>query len=147
MLVLGFSVITNLSYAQALKENSEFAATCSGIITGNASINFALESSTEDELLDVITISTKYLWTAFREDNLEPEDLVPYSNLHSENTDLMINHYNNETWDSEVYENVILCWTALSVFMHGREDIIDYDSARQSATTQVEGIKGVFEIE
>ena len=86
-------------------------AACSGVVIGNASVDFSLgdEGSFNDGIKLAITT---YLGEALEQSSAE-EDIIIADQILTANTDKIINAANTETFDYDVDEQVVQCYRKL----------------------------------
>lgn len=89
-------------------------AACSGVVIGNASVDFSLgdEGSFNDGIKLAITA---YLGEVLEQSSAE-EDIVIADQILAANTDKIINAANTETFDYDVYEEVVQCYRKVGGF-------------------------------
>ena len=98
------------------------AAACSGVVFGNASIDYSLgdeASFTEGVKLAVTAYLSEVL-----ESSATKEDIAIADQILATNTDKIINAANTETFDATVYEEVVKCYRKVaSLLLKNRKTI------------------------
>ena len=98
-------------------------AACSGVVIGNASVDFSLgdEGSFNDGIKLAITA---YLGEVLEQSSAE-EDIAIADQILAANTDKIINAANTETFDYDVYEQVVQCYRKVGgVLLKNSETIL-----------------------
>ncbi len=90
-------------------------AACSGVVIGNASIDFSLgDESSFNEGIELAI--TAYLGEVLRQSSSE-EDVAIADQILAASTDTIINAANTETFDSDVYERVVQCYRKIGMLL------------------------------
>ena len=104
-----FFAVCCLGYKPEAKANElDNAAACSGVVLGNASIDYSLgdEASFNEGVRLAITA---YLSEVLKS-SAAKEDIAIADQILATNTDKIINAANTETFDANVYEEVVKCY-------------------------------------
>ena len=104
-----FFAVCFLSFTPKSKATElDNAAACSGVVRGNASIDFSLgdEASFNEGVSLAITAYLSEVLKVTATD----EDIVIADQILATNTDKIINAANTETFDANVYEEVVKCY-------------------------------------
>ena len=132
------------STASADTNKLDNIAACAGVVIGNGAIDFYMgDEAAFDKAADIAY--TAYLSEVFSgqfaQDDLQIADQILASNL-----DKVIAAYNSETFDSEMYEEIVGCYRALSSqLLEAAQIIIDNQEAwREVKTVSIKTIKRVL---
>ena len=118
----GFLIFTPKSKANELDN----AAACSGVVLGNASIDYSLgdEASFNEGVSLAITA---YLSEVLGSSSAK-EDIAIADQILATNTDKIINAANTETFDANVYEEVVKCYRRVASLLLKNRKIIEQNS-------------------
>tara|TARA_B100001093_G_scaffold167544_1_gene160218 strand:- start:372 stop:881 length:510 start_codon:yes stop_codon:yes gene_type:complete len=102
------------------------AAACSGVVLGNASIDFSLgdEASFNEGVSLAITAYLSEVLKVTATD----EDIVIADQILATNTDKIINAANTETFDANVYEEVVKCYRKVAGLLLKNRIVIEQNS-------------------
>ena len=99
--------------AKAETEKLDNIAACAGVVIGNGAIDFLMGDETLfDDAADVAY--SAYLSVVFSGEH-DQNDLQVADQILGGNLDKVINAYNSETFDNELYEEIVGCYRALSL--------------------------------
>ena len=104
------------------------AAACSGVVLGNASIDYSLgdeTSFTEGVKLAITAYLSEVLASSAKKDDVEIADQILAAN-----TDKIINAANTETFDANVYEEVVKCYRKVASLILKNRKIIEQNSKK-----------------
>ena len=124
-----FFAICFVSFAPKPKANElDNAAACSGVVLGNASIDYSLgdEASFNEGVSLAITA---YLSEVLGSSSAK-EDIAIADQILATNTDKIINAANTETFDANVYEEVVKCYRRVASLLLKNRKIIEKNSDR-----------------
>ena len=97
-----FFAVCSLGFTPKLKANElDNAAACSGVVLGNASIDYSLGD--EAGFNEGVSLAI----TARHGSSSAKEDIAIADQILATNTDKIINAANTETFDADVYEEVV----------------------------------------
>ena len=116
-----------LSFTPKSKANElDNAAACSGVVLGNASIDYSLgdEASFNEGVGLAITA---YLSEVLGSSSSK-EDIAIADQILATNTDKIINAANTETFDANVYEEVVKCYRRVASLLLKNRKIIEQNS-------------------
>ena len=122
-----FFAVCFVSFAPKPKANElDNAAACSGVVLGNASIDYSLgdEASFNEGVSLAITA---YLSEVLRSSSAK-EDIAIADQILATNTDKIINAANTETFDANVYEEVVKCYRKVASLLLKNRQIIEQNS-------------------
>ena len=109
--------------AKAETEKLDNIAACAGVVIGNGAIDFFMGDETLfDDAADVAY--SAYLSVVFSGEHNQ-NDLQVADQILGGNLDKVINAYNSETFDNELYEEIVGCYRALSLQILQTSDIIE----------------------
>ena len=102
------------------------AAACSGVVLGNASIDFSLGD--EAGFNEGVSLAiTAYLSEVLKVTATD-EDIVIADQILATNTDKIINAANTETFDANVYEEVVKCYRKVAGLLLKNRIVIEQNS-------------------
>ena len=116
-----------LGYTPKSKANElDNAAACSGVVLGNASIDYSLgdEASFNEGVRLAITA---YL-SEVLESSASKADVEIADQILATNTDKIINAANTETFDANVYEEVVKCYRRVASLLLNNRKTIEQNS-------------------
>ena len=122
-----FFAVCFLSFIPNSEANElDNAAACSGVVLGNASIDFSLgdEASFHEGVSLAITA---YLSEVLGSSSAK-EDIAIADQILATNTDKIINAANTETFDANVYEEVVKCYRRVAILLLKNQKIIEQNS-------------------
>ena len=132
------------STASADTSRLDNIAACAGVVIGNGAIDYYMGDEVAFDKAADIAYSA-YLSVVFvgqfAQNDLQIADQILASNL-----DKVIAAYNSETFDSEMYEEIVGCYRALSIqLLEAAEVIIDnQDAWREVKSVSINTIKRVL---
>ena len=123
MMFLGF-----VTSAKAEKERLDNIAACAGVVIGNGAIDFFMgNEQLFDDAADVAY--SAYLSLVFSSEHSQ-DDLQVADQILGGNLDKVINAYNSETFDNDLYEEIVGCYRVLSLqILSSSETIIKNQSS------------------
>ena len=133
--------ITSPTLARADTDKLDNIAACAGVVLGNGAVDFYLGNEASFDAAAEVAYSAylaEVLNGSFSQNDLQIADQILGSNL-----DKVINAYNSETFDNEVYEEVVGCYRQLATQILEKVDVID-DRANEwqdLMTTSIQTIK------
>ena len=118
-----------LGFSSNLKANElDNAAACSGVVLGNASIDYSLGD--ENGFNEGVRLAiTAYLSEVLISGSAK-EDIAIADQILSTNTDKIINAANTETFDASVYEEVVKCYRKVASLILKNRKIIEQNSKK-----------------
>ena len=122
-----FFAVCFLSFTPKSKATElDTAATCSAVVLGNASIDFSLgdEASFNEGVSLAITAYLSEVLKVTATD----EDIVIADQILATNTDKIINAANTETFDANVYEEVVKCYRKVAGLLLKNRIVIEQNS-------------------
>ena len=125
--IIIFLAILSLGVTLKSKANElDNAAACSGVVLGNASIDYSLgdEASFNEGVKLAITA---YL-SEVLDSSATKEDISIADQILATNTDKIINAANTETFDANVYEEVVKCYRRVANLLLKNRKIIEQNS-------------------
>ena len=129
------------SAATANTNKVDDLAACAGVVIGNGAIDFFMGD--EESFDNAANIAyTAYLSEIFS-NQYEQSDLQIADQILGSNVDKVIAAYNSETFDSELYEEIVGCYRKLSgQLLTGAEIIIEnQDKWQEIKNTSIDTIK------
>ena len=123
IMFLGF-----VTSAKAETERLDNIAACAGVVIGNGAIDFFMgNEQLFDDAADVAY--SAYLSLVFSSEHSQ-DDLQVADQILGGNLDKVINAYNSETFDNELYEEIVGCYRVLSLqILSASETIIKKQSS------------------
>ena len=123
IMFLGF-----VTSAKAETERLDNIAACAGVVIGNGAIDFFMgNEQLFDDAADVAY--SAYLSLVFSSEHSQ-DDLQVADQILGGNLDKVINAYNSETFDNELYEEIVGCYRVLSLqILSASETIIKNQSS------------------
>tara|TARA_B100000989_G_C19491572_1_gene450053 strand:- start:172 stop:633 length:462 start_codon:yes stop_codon:yes gene_type:complete len=121
LFILMFSGLANS--AKAATEKLDNIAACAGVVIGNGAIDlFMGNEKLFDDAADIAY--SAYLSVVFSSEHNQ-NDLQVADQILGGNLDKVINAYNSETFDNELYEEIVGCYRALSKQILHASEIIE----------------------
>ena len=132
------------STASADTNRLDNIAACAGVVIGNGAIDFYMgDEAAFDKAADIAYSAylSEVFLGEFSQNDIQIADQILASNL-----DKVIAAYNSETFDSEMYEEIVGCYRALSIqLLEAAQVIIDNQEAwREVKTVSIKTIKRVL---
>ena len=122
-----FFAVCFLGFAPRSKANElDNAAACSGVVIGNASIDYSLGDEASFNAGVRLAI-TAYL-SEVLESSAAKEDIAIADQILATNTDKIINAANTETFDASVYEEVVKCYRRVASLLLKNQKTIEQNS-------------------
>ena len=133
--------ITSATLAKADTERLDNVAACAGIVIGNGSVDFLLGDEASFDAAAEFAYSaylSELLGGVYAERDVEIADQILGGNM-----DKVINAYNSDTFDNEVYEEVVGCYRQLGMQILEKIDIImlNADKYKELMNTSVQTLK------
>ena len=124
-----FFAVCSLGFTPKLKANElDNAAACSGVVLGNASIDYSLGD--EAGFNESVSLAiTAYLSEVLGSSSAK-EDIAIADQILATNTDKIINAANTETFDADVYEEVVKCYRRVAGLLLKNRQIIEQNSEK-----------------
>ena len=116
-------IITSATLARADTDKLDNIAACAGVVLGNGAVDFYLGDEASFDAAAEIAYSAylaEVLNGSFSQNDLQIADQILGGNL-----DKVINAYNSETFDNEVYEEVVGCYRQLATQILEKVDVIN----------------------
>lgn len=133
--------ITSTTLARANTDKLDNIAACAGVVLGNGAVDFYLgDEASFDAAAEVAYTAylSEILSGSFSQNDIEIADQILGGNL-----DKVINAYNNDSFDNEVYEEVVGCYRQLGIQILERIDVImlSGDEYQDLMNTSVQTLK------
>ena len=133
--------ITSATLASANTDKLDNTAACAGVVLGNGAVDFYLGDEAAFDAAAEVAYSaylSEVLSGSFSQNDLQIADQILGGNL-----DKVINAYNSDTFDNEVYEEVVGCYRQLATQILEKVDILNNRSGewRELMNTSVQTIK------
>ena len=133
--------ITSATLARANTDKLDNIAACAGVVLGNGAVDFYLGDEASFDAAAEVAYSaylSEVLTGSFSQNDIEIADQILGGNL-----DKVINAYNSDTFDNEVYEEVVGCYRQLATQILEKVDIINNrsDEWQELMNTSVQTIK------
>ena len=129
------------SFAKAQTEKLDNLAACAGVVIGNGAVDFYLGDEQSFDVAANIAYSA-YLSEVFSAGH-QQNDLQVADQILGGNVDKIINAHNSESFNADVYEEVVGCYRALAKqLMEEAETIINNQSKwNELKNTSIETLK------
>ena len=114
--------ITSTTLARANTDKLDNIAACAGVVLGNGAVDFYLGDEASFDAAAEVAYSaylSEVLSGSFSQNDIEIADQILGGNL-----DKIINAYNSDSFDSEVYEEVVGCYRQLGIQILEKIDVI-----------------------
>ncbi len=114
--------ITSTTLARANTDKLDNIAACAGVVLGNGAVDFYLGDEASFDAAAEVAYSaylSEVLSGKFSKNDIEIADQILGGNL-----DKIINAYNSDSFDSEVYEEVVGCYRQLGIQILEKIDVI-----------------------
>jgi hypothetical protein len=122
-----FFAVCFLGFTPQLKANElDNAAACSGVVLGNASIDYSLGD--EASFNEGVSLAITAYLSEVLQSSAAKEDIAIADQILATNTDKIINAANTETFDSNVYEEVVHCYRKIASLLLKNQKIIEQNS-------------------
>ena len=115
--------ITSATLARANTDKLDNIAACAGVVLGNGAVDFYLGDEASFDAAAEVAYSaylSEVLSGSFSQSDLQIADQILGGNL-----DKVINAYNSDNFDSEIYEEVVGCYRQLATQILENIDVID----------------------
>ena len=134
--------ITSATLARADTDKLDNVAACAGIVMGNGAVDFYLgDEASFDAAAEFAYLA--YLSELLGGKDHSENDVEIADQILSSNTDKIINLYNNDSFDNEVYEEVVGCYRQLGTQILERMQTImmNRDEYQEMINTQIQTLK------
>ena len=134
--------ITSTTLARADTDELDNVAACAGIVMGNGAVDFYLgDEASFDAAAEFAYLA--YLSELLGGKDHSENDVEIADQILSSNTDKIINAYNNDSFDNEVYEEVVGCYRQLGTQILERMQTImmNRDEYQEVINTQIQTLK------
>ena len=133
--------ITSATLARANTDKLDNIAACAGVVLGNGAVDFYLGDEASFDAAAKVAYSaylSELLSGSFSQNDVEIADQILGGNL-----DKIINAYNSDSFDNNVYEEVVGCYRQLGTQVLEKIDIImlNGDEYQEMMNTQIQTIK------
>ena len=133
--------ITSATLARANTDKLDNIAACAGVVLGNGAVDFYLGDEASFDAAAEVAYSaylSELLSGSFSQNDIEIADQILGGNL-----DKIINAYNSDTFDNEVYEEVVGCYRQLGIQILEKTDIImlNAEEYKELMNTSVQTLK------
>ena len=115
--------ITSATVAKATTDKLDNIAACAGVVLGNGAVDFYLGDEASFDAAAEVAYSaylSEVLSGSFSQNDLQIADQILGGNL-----DKVINAYNTDAFDNEVYEEVVGCYRQLATQILEKVDVIN----------------------
>ncbi len=115
--------ITSATVAKATTDKLDNIAACAGVVLGNGAVDFYLGDEASFDAAAEVAYSaylSEVLSGSFSQNDLQIADQILGGNL-----DKVINAYNSDAFDNEVYEEVVGCYRQLATQLLEKVDVIN----------------------
>ena len=134
--------ITSATLARADAERLDNVAACAGIVIGNGSVDFLLGDEASYDAAAEFAYSAYLSELLGGKEHLQ-NDIEIADQIMGGNMDKIINAYNSDTFDNEVYEEVVGCYRQLGTQILERMQTImmNRDEYQEMIDTSIQTIK------
>ena len=115
--------ITSATVTKATTDKLDNIAACAGVVLGNGAVDFYLGDEASFDAAAEVAYSaylSEVLSGSFSQNDLQIADQILGGNL-----DKVINAYNSDAFDNEVYEEVVGCYRQLATQILEKVDVIN----------------------
>ncbi len=134
--------VTSATLAKADTDKLDNVAACAGVVVGNGAVDFYLGDEASFDA------AAKFAYTAYLSELLggkdhSQSDVEIADQILAGNVDKIINAYNSDSFDNNVYEEVVGCYRQLGTQVLEKIDIImlNGDEYQEMMNTQIQTIK------
>tara|TARA_B100001769_G_C22028207_1_gene552486 strand:+ start:77 stop:547 length:471 start_codon:yes stop_codon:yes gene_type:complete len=140
-------LIFSSSFVRAQTEKLDNVAACAGVVIGNGAVDFYLGN--EQSFDDAANIAYSAYLSEIFSGGYEQNDLIVADQILGANVDKIINAHNSETFNADVYEEVVTCYRSLGKqLMEKAETIINNQNNseywKQTKNTAIQTLKRVL---
>ena len=137
--------ITSATVARADTERLDNVAACAGIVIGNGSVDFLLGDEASYDAAAEFAYLAYLAELLGGEDHSQDEGEMADQILRN-NANKIINAYNNDSFDNEVYEEVVGCYRLLGTQILERMQTImmNRDEYQEMIDTSIQTIKSML---
>ena len=133
--------ITSATLARANTEKLDNIAACTGVVLGNGAVDFYLGDEASFDAAGEFAYSaylSELLSGSYAESDVEIADQIMGGNM-----DKIINAYNSDSFDNEVYEKVVGCYRQLGMQILEKIDIImlNAEEYKELINTSIQTLK------
>ena len=132
--------IASTTLARANTDKLDNIAACAGVVLGNGAVDFYLGDEASFDAAAEVAYSaylSEVLSGSFSQNDIEIADQILGGNL-----DKIINAYNSDSFDSEVYEEVVGCYRQLGLILEKIDVImLSGDEYQDLMDTSVQTLK------
>lgn len=134
--------IISATLARADTDKLDNVAACAGVVMGNGAVDFYLGDEASFDAGAEFAYSAYLSELLGGKDHLQ-SDVEIADQILGGNIDKIINAYNNDSFDNEVYEQVVGCYRQLGTQILEKIDIImlNGDEYQEMINTQIQTIK------
>ena len=127
-IILFFAVFC-LGFTPKSKANElDNAAACSGVVLGNASIDYSLGD--EDSFNEGVKLAITAYLSEVIESSAAKADIEIADQILATNTDKIINAANTQTFDANVYEEVVKCYRKVASLLLKNQKTIEQNNKK-----------------
>ncbi len=127
-IILFFAVVC-LGFTPKSKANElDNAAACSGVVLGNASIDYSLGD--EDSFNEGVKLAITAYLSEVIESSAAKADIEIADQILATNTDKIINAANTQTFDANVYEEVVKCYRKVASLLLKNQKTIEQNNKK-----------------
>ena len=113
IVIMALAIICFTSNAKADTQKLDNLAACSGLVIGNGAIDFYLGD--EQAFDDAAHIAYSAYFSEALVTPYSQNDLMIADQILSGNVDKVISAYNSDSFDNDLYEEIVICYRMLSV--------------------------------
>ena len=134
--------ITSATLTRADTDKLDNVAACVGVVMGNGAVDFYLGDEASFDAAAEFAYSAYLSELLGGKDHLQ-NDIEIADQIMGGNMDKIINAYNNDSFDNEVYEEVVGCYRQLGTQILEKIDVImlNGDEYQEMINTQIQTIK------
>ena len=124
LLIINITINIKIATANELDN----VGACSGVVIGNASVDFSLGNQKGFD--DGIKLAISAYVSEVFANNYSKNDIAIADKIIASNTDKIINAANTQTFDETIFEEVIKCYRMLSILVMKNADTIKINSKK-----------------
>ena len=127
--IIIFFAVFSIGYTHNSKANDlDNAAACSGVVLGNAAIDYSLGD--EISFKEGVRLAITAYLSEVLANSVAKEDIAIADQILATNTDKIINAANTETFDANIYEEVVKCYRKVASLLLKNGKTIEKNSKK-----------------
>lgn len=122
-LVMGVSLVISIINADLLDREITQIAICSGVLKGNALIDYHTDAITKSEMLEALNFANYLYVEQLLIKKPSKTAILQYDSLAGANTDRLSNAFNTETFGASEFEEIIGCYKKFSTLLLNKDKL------------------------